>query len=185
MAFAGTQTAFIPAASIWLASGLPKVKEHPVVSLGSPSQEIPALLSQAPEIMSKAEFSLGPDRGVVLAEEIGSNYFAADVAVERESTLLLKASYHPNWRATVDGIETDTLMLMPSFVGIKLPPGDHQVRIEYQSRQLRTVLLVLGLLILPLIAIGENRGRFNSNWFRLRVLGRISTLVKRRVNEIP
>lgn len=185
MAFAGPKTDFIPAASSWLASELPKIKQHPVVSISSPSQEIPTPLSEASDIMSKAEFSLGAARGAVLVEDIGSNYFAAEVAVERESILLLKASYHPNWRAIVDGIEVDTIMLMPGFVGIQLPPGNHQVWIEYRSRGLRTVLLVLGLLVLPLIAIVEMRRRSVSNWFRLRVLGRFSDLIKRRVNEIP
>ena len=51
----------------------------------------------------------------MLSEEVGSNSFAAGVRVERESWLLLKATYHPNWRATVDGVETDTVMLMPSL----------------------------------------------------------------------
>ena len=179
LAFAGTKTAFMPAASSWLASGLPKAKQHPIVSLGGPSREIPTLLSEAPEIMSKAEFSVGPNRGRVIVEDIGSNYFSADVAVERESVLLLKASYHPNWRATVDGIETDTVMLIPSFVGVKLPPGDHQVWIEYRPRQLRTVLLLLGLLILPLIAVAEIRGKSIPNLYQVPVLGRFSTLIKR------
>lgn len=179
LAFAGVKTDFLPAASSWLASGLPKIKRHPVVSIGSPSQEIPTLLSEAPEVISKAEGFIGPDRGTVLSEEIGSNYYAADVAVERDSILLLKSSYHPNWRATVDGIETDTIMLMPGFVGIELPPGDHYVRIEYRPRRLRTVLLVFGLLLLPLIAIGEIRSESISNWLRPRVLGRFNTLIKR------
>jgi len=52
--------------------------------------------------------------------------------VERESMLRLKATYHPDWRATVDGVKTDMVMLMPSFVGARLPPGDHKVRIEYR-----------------------------------------------------
>ena len=172
MAFAGTKTEFIPAASSWLASGLPKVKQHPVVSIGSTSQEIPTPLSQAPEVISKAEGSLGLNRGTVLKEEIGSNYYAANVAVERESILLLKASYHPNWRATVDGLDADTLMLMPGFVGIKLPPGEHSVRLEYRPRRLRSVLLVLGLLVLPLLVVVEARGRYISDRLRPRVLGR-------------
>ena len=175
LAFAGTKIEFIPAASSWLASGLPKVKQHPVISIGDQSEQIPTPLIEAPGIMSQAEFSAGRDTGTLGSENIGSDYFAADVTVEQESILMLKASYHPNWRATVDGIETDTMMLMPSFVGIKLPPGDHQVRIEYQSRQLRTVLLVLGLLVLPLIAIGEVRGKAISDWFRLRIFRRLST----------
>ena len=34
--------------------------------------------------------------------------------------LLLKATHHPNWRATVECMEADTAMLMPGFVGIGL-----------------------------------------------------------------
>ena len=37
--------------------------------------------------------------------------------------LLLKASHHPNWRATVECMEADTAMLMPGFVGIGLLRG--------------------------------------------------------------
>ncbi|MEC8857936.1 MAG: hypothetical protein VYE19_07980, partial [Chloroflexota bacterium] len=49
---------------------------------------------------------------------------------------------------TVDGVKTDTVMLMPSFVGAPLTPGKHQVRIEYRPRRLRMTLLGLGLLLL-------------------------------------
>ena len=37
--------------------------------------------------------------------------------------LLLKATHHPNWRATVECMEADTAMLMPGFVGIGLLQG--------------------------------------------------------------
>ena len=84
----------------------------------------------------------------MISEEVGGNYFAADVNVERDSMLLLKAMYHPNWRATVDRVKTDTVMLIPSFVGVQLTPGKHQVRIEYPYRRLRMILLGLGLLLL-------------------------------------
>ena len=137
-------------------------------------------LSQAKEVIPKIAVSAGPSRGIVLSEEIGNNYFAAKVAVERESMLLLKAIYHPNWRATVNGVKTDTVMLMPSYVGIQLSPGEHEVRIEYRPRGLRVILLVLGLLTLPLIAIGERHGTSLGSWFGLRVLGPISRRIKRR-----
>ena len=49
-------------------------------------------------------------------------------------------------------------MLMPSVVGIELPQGNHKVRLEYRPRRLRVVLVGLGLLTLPLIAISEKWG---------------------------
>ena len=170
-----------PAASSWLASGLPVVKQHPVVSIGSPSQELERtmLLSEAVDVIPGVKASSGPSRGTVHSEDVGSYYFAADVTVERESMLLLKATYHPNWRATVDGVKTDTVMLMPSFVGVQWSPGDHKVRIEYRSRPLRLILLGLGLLTLPLIAMGEKRSTTLSSRFATGFFARISGSVRR------
>ena len=170
--FVGGRTDFYPAASAWLASELPSTKQHPTMLVGRPAEK------DERRFKGEVESSAGPSRGTVLSEEVGSNYFVADVFVERESLLMLKATYHPNWRATVDGIKTDTVMLMPSFVGVQLPPGDHQVRLEYRPRRLRVILLGLGLLTLPLIAMSEKRGPALSSWFATGVLARISGSVK-------
>lgn len=93
---------------------------------------------------------------------------------------MLKATYHTNWRATVDGVETDTVMPMPSFVGVQLPPGDHKVLLEYRLHRLRMILLTSGLLTLPLIALAEMRGKIFSSWLGPRVMGQVSGLVNRR-----
>ena len=155
MTFVGGKRDLYPAASSWLDSDLPATKQFPVVTFGDAPQglERPLPLSEAVDAISEVKAVAGPSRGTVISEEVGGNYFAADVNVERDSMLLLKATYHPNWRATVDGVKTDTVMLIPSFVGVRLPPGEHKVRIEYRPRRLRTVLLGLGLLTLPMIWI--------------------------------
>ena len=160
LTFTGGKTDYWPAASNWMASGLLGVKQHPTVLFGSSSRGIKSSipLSEASEVISKIQVSAGPSRGIVLSEEVGNNFFAADVNVKRDSMLMLKATYHPNWRATVDGEETDPVMLMPSVVEIQLPQGEHKVRLEYRPRSLRVVLLGLGLLTLPLIAISEKWG---------------------------
>ena len=134
------------------------------------------------DVIPRVEASAGPSRGTVLSEELGSNFFAADVTVERDSWLLLKATYHPNWRATVDGVQADTVMLMPSFVGVQLPPGEHKVLLEYRPRRLRMILLILGLLTLPLIALAEMRGEALSGWITTSVLARKSNSAKRSGN---
>lgn len=172
LALAGQKDDLLPAVSSWLASGRPKAKLHPAISLDSSSKEFPNSLSDAAEIIAAAEVPQSPNRGTLISEQIGSNFFTANVLVERESILLLKASYHTNWRATVNGKEADTLFLMPSFVGIKLTPGEHKVRLEYKPRTLRGILLVLGLLLLPSIAIVEHRSESISGWIKLRVTDR-------------
>jgi len=159
MTLAGGRTEFYPAAASWLGSRLPSVKQHPIVFLGSvPKTESVVPLSAAVDVIREVEASAGPFRGEIISEEIGSNFYATHVKVERESWLLLKATYHPNWRATVDGVEADAVMLMPSFVGVRLSPGEHQVRLEYRPRLLRLVLLCLGLITLPMIALSEKCG---------------------------
>ena len=180
LTFSGGRTDFRPAALSWMASELPGVKRHPLVLLGSSSQDIerPLPLSEASAVISKVQVSAGSTRGEVLSEEVGSNFYAAEVKVERESMLLLKVTYHPNWRATVDGVEADTVMLIPGFMGVQLTPGNHKVRFEYQPRRLRMVLLVLGLLTLASIAVVEKRGTILSSWFSTGVLARISGSVK-------
>jgi hypothetical protein len=184
LTFEGEKTDLYPAASTWLTSGLPDAKQHPVVLIGHTSQgtERALSLSTAVDVIPTIKASAGPSRGEVLSEEVGSNFFAAGVRVERDSWLMLKATYHPNWRVTVDGVETDSVMLMPRFVGVQLPPGDHKVLLEYRPRRLRMILLTLGLLTLPLIALAEMRGGALSGWFNTSVLARISNSTKRSGN---
>jgi len=171
--FAGGRTDFYPAASAWLASELPSTKQHPTMLIGAPAK------IDERRFKGKVEASDGPSRGTVLSEEVGSNYFAAEVEVVRDSLLMLKATYHPNWRATVDEVKTDTVMLMPSFVGVHLPPGDHKVRLEYRPRRLRVILLVLGLIPLLLIGLGEKRVVALSSWFTTGVAARMPKSLRR------
>ncbi len=78
--------------------------------------------------------------------------------MERESVLMLKSTFHPNCHAYVDDVETETVTLMPSYIGVKLPAGDDRVRMEYRPRPLRGILLVAGLFVLALIALRERHG---------------------------
>ena len=96
-------------------------------------------------------------RGRVLSETVEDGAYGAEVEVERAAMLLLKATYHPNWRATVDGAEVATVMLMPSYVGVPVTPGTHQVRLEYQPGPLRGWLMLAGWLTLCLVALSERR----------------------------
>ncbi|SVC00550.1 uncharacterized protein METZ01_LOCUS253404, partial [marine metagenome] len=150
LTFAGDESGFDAAVSSWMASELPNAHQHPVVLLNGSTLETRNLLSlsTASKVIPEFEVSTGPTRGAILSEAIGNQSYTAEVKVERESMLMLKATYHPNWHATVDGVKADTVMLMPGFTGVHLAPGTHKVRIEYKPRILRKILLCLGLLAL-------------------------------------
>jgi hypothetical protein len=182
--FTGGKTAFHSAAYSWLTSGLPEAKLHPQVSIdGSPKhldpRKRPSTVNWIPQkpatqsleslidldsYVAKAHAS--PSRGSIVSEDVGTNHYSAVVSVERESILMLKTTYHPNWRIAVDGAEAESLMLMSGFMGVQLPPGEHEVRMEYRSRDLRKVLLALGFLSLVSIAIWEKRGSNISDWLK-------------------
>ncbi len=182
--FAGGKTAFHSAAYSWLTSGLPEAKLHPQVSIdGSPKHLDPRKrpstvnwIPQKPATQSLeslidldsyvAMAHASPSRGSIVSEDVGTNHYSAVVSVERESILMLKTTYHPNWRIAVDGAEAESLMLMSGFMGVQLPPGEHEVRMEYRSRDLRKVLLALGFLSLVSIAIWEKRGSNIADWLK-------------------
>ena len=67
---------------------------------------------------------------------------------ESAATLVLKITYHPNWRVTVDDRVAQTFMVSPGFIGIELPAGQHFVTARYVSTPLKTPLLVTGALTL-------------------------------------
>ncbi len=176
LSFDGGKSDYSSAANSWLAGGLLGAKLHPQVSIdGSPGPQKgvtrPSTVDSAPgDLADLTQFSggdldryaagasVGPPRGLIVSEAVGTDYYSAEVDVQRDSMLLLKATFHPNWRATVNGETAETLMLMPGFLGVQLEPGQHEVLVEYRPGAQRKVLLVLGLLSLLLIPIWEKRG---------------------------
>jgi hypothetical protein len=69
------------------------------------------------------------------------------------SAVVLKTTYHPNWRVAVDGREVETFMISPSFIGFELPAGSHQIRAEYRAGPLKTPLLILGACALATVFV--------------------------------
>ena len=69
----------------------------------------------------------------------------------------MKATYHPWWRAEVDGVRTDTVMLAPGFVAVPLSAGEHRLHIAYRPSRWKTLLAILGPLALLVLAATERR----------------------------
>ena len=160
--FTVRQKDYLEAASIWMNSNLLMAKRYPELQIiqstenGSspgPNNIVgykPSTLSNTVESLS--EISSGPNRGRIVSEKHNHLDFIAEVQVERPSMILLKTSYHPNWRATVDGMDRPTAMLMPGYIGVYLEPGRHSVVMKYRARVLRPALMWIGFI--TLIAIG-------------------------------
>ena len=85
--------------------------------------------------------------GTVAYERMQTDRFDALVGCAGASTLVIKTTYSPNWRVTVDDRAAVTFLVSPGFIGLELPAGQHFVSAQYVSTPLKTPLLWLGLLL--------------------------------------
>ncbi|HKW79078.1 MAG TPA: hypothetical protein VJQ09_08240, partial [Candidatus Limnocylindria bacterium] len=69
------------------------------------------------------------------------------------SLVILKVTYHPNWRVTVDDRDVETFMVSPGFIGFDLGPGMHFVTARYTSTPLKSPLVGLGFFVLAALVI--------------------------------
>ncbi len=81
-------------------------------------------------------------------------YFAGEVSAERTAAVVLKATYDPGWRATVDGRQATAYMVVPGFVAVTVGPGTHAVVFQYASYPHYPLLLAVGLLTGLALALG-------------------------------
>jgi len=99
-----------------------------------------------------------PDGGRIGEERVLPGRIDLSVECREASTLVLKVTYHPNWRVYIDGEEAPSFMVSPSFIGVQIPRGPHQVRAEYRSPLYKSLLLAVGASVL--IATIALRRRF-------------------------
>ena len=98
--------------------------------------------------------------GKVLEEEAGENRYRARVEVSAgEAWLVLKVTPHPWWRAEVDGERQPVYHLSPSFQGLPLGPGTHEVSFVFRNPGWQVALLVLAPLFLAALAFHDLRRR--------------------------
>jgi hypothetical protein len=163
MALSGQQTEFLSAARIWHRRNFFARGEFPEIRLeGAKSgcRDVPTHpLTEAGTWLK--ERGGRPHASVVISDEVvGPQFHGATVTMEDSATLVLKVSYHPNWRVTVDGREAQTMMVMPSYLGVNLPSGRHVVQILYRGERWRTLLLLFSAaLIVVATAVAQYRRR--------------------------
>lgn len=83
--------------------------------------------------------------GAISEERVSPGQIDLRVECPMALTLVFKVTYHPNWRVAIDGREVWPFMVSPSFLGVEVPAGQHQVRAEYRSPAYKTALLLLGI----------------------------------------
>ncbi len=160
LAFKGKQSELLPAARAWHRSALSAAGEFPRVVLKGmqtpPSDLVARPLADAPRQLNAFTVPLLP-AGSIATQSADSQRYSASVQLQEAATLILKVSYHPNWQVTVDGAVAPTLMLLPSYIGIRLAPGSHQVVVAYRSQTSRMLLMLFGCAVLVLVVVVARR----------------------------
>jgi hypothetical protein len=145
----------------WLRTGMPAEGLHPAVRLleeGDPVEG--AVVADGFDVSFPPVSPAAGPRGEILAVQRSGDDFLARVRVDRSSHLMLKMSFHPGWRAYVDGAPAETVHLLPSYVGVALAPGEHEVQLEWDPGPTKAVLLMVGLAALAGLFLVERRLRF-------------------------
>ena len=86
-------------------------------------------------------------------EQPDDGVFGGTVVANRPAVVMLKATYHPRWKVTVDGKPAKTQMLAPSFVGVAVPAGPTLVEFRYEPYPDYWLLFLIGVLTLVALAV--------------------------------
>ena len=152
---------YFTAVSHWLNSDGPEKKENPTLVMQGAFAALGRQLAARGgcETNPLAQAPTHPLYSRLISESVDNDTYSAVVYVERPSCLMLKTTYHPNWHATVDGVETATTMIMPSYVGLKVATGTHLVHVHYSPRPQDKLLPLIAIVTLSFILFLQEQQR--------------------------
>jgi hypothetical protein len=90
--------------------------------------------------------------------------FKGEIVANRVAAVLLKVSYDPRWRVTLDGIDVAPQMIAPAMVGRTVAPGRHSITFQYVPATDYPLLLAIGVLGLVALAVGPRLGPGLMSW---------------------
>ena len=128
----------------------PAVRAGVVVALGGDLKGVPQWkMFQALPPLDPRFSTL---RGEVISETKQGETYSARIAVLRPCYALLKITYFPGQRATVDGKPAPVFRVYPDFCAIPVGAGEHQIEVRYRPGPIKPILLVVGFILAGLIA---------------------------------
>jgi hypothetical protein len=98
-------------------------------------------------------------QGRVLKEWVRRSSYGAEVEVGGAApvTFRLSVTYHPDWRAWVDGKPARVRRLSPDIMGVDVPPGRHEVDFRFNRSWWSAALLLASAGLLGTVALHERR----------------------------
>ena len=124
----------------WMRSALVAQGRHPAVDFAGGPPPAPTTLPSGGALRPPGEVT---SEDAALEDGVVSG----TVDLERPGMVMLKASFDPRWKVTVDGEELPAQMIAPSFVGRVVPAGHHTIEFRYEPYPHYALLFALGLLV--------------------------------------
>ena len=116
----------------------------------SSKEQFEALVTKAASESAAAPISLYRDIRLVGPEKDDTDMtFSTTVHVgDRcdQCVVILKQTYHPDWKVWVDGKAVTPITTFPFYIGIPVGAGTHQIVASYRPSTMKVALLVLTLL---------------------------------------
>src|SRR5688500_1778914 len=115
----------------WLQSRWPAADAHLALDYESALPVLPR--PRLGDLTALAQAPPAAACGSIVRQSGADHSYRAEVDSTGDCVALFKMTYHPNWRATVDGAPRKTVMLSPGFIGVPLPRGRHTVELRYEA----------------------------------------------------
>jgi hypothetical protein len=140
----------------WMLSAWPDHKAHLVLDrFGDPPRGLPGVGPGG----SLPALAFPPnDPGAVIQERQNGDIFEAEVNVTRNSYVLFKMTWHPNWKVLIDGKPVQSLMLSPGFLGAAVTSGRHRIWCRYVPGNWKVSVAFAGLFCILLLGAAERFG---------------------------
>jgi len=104
-----------------------------------------------------------PDSGSILDDYEAGGRIVVHAQCKTTSNLIFKVTYHPNWHVAIDGREQPTFMVSPSYLGVVVPAGRHEITAVYRSSRLKKVLLVVSAFTLMMMFLLRRQLTFRND----------------------
>lgn len=130
-------------------TGLPNFRMLDEVTYKIPDGSTHNLFSEIPVYISTLS-NLG-NLTITSQKNQDNMIFSATVSVPTgcsECLVILKQSFHPSWRATINGKPAQTMTVFPFYVAISVSEGRHEVVFSYQPSGVKIFLLLISLITL-------------------------------------
>jgi hypothetical protein len=112
--------------------------------------------------------ALGGADGTVVVERSSSGHARLRTRRREPGLLVVAESWHPGWRALVDGARAPVHQVNVALLGVRVPQGEHLVELRFVPLrfELGTRLSVAAVLLLLLLALAALRRRVKASSHR-------------------